>query len=98
MASNMQQIYNTQALRRFTHALRKLRKITHVLRKSFTQQLRRHYAEITQIHYAKIKKYTEVTQIIYAIITQTLCNVNAKLRKNVYAQYATITQMCLRRH
>ena len=41
--------------KKFTHALRI---ITQLLRKSFTQQLRRHYAEITQINYAHYANIT----------------------------------------
>ena len=57
--ANVEQICNFRhyaELRKITQALRK---ITHVLRKSVTQALRRYYA-----------KYAQVTQINYADIMQ----------------------------
>ena len=95
MASNMQ-MCNKYAIRMHYAELR-----MHYakLRIFYANHLRSNYAGITQ----KIRKYitqnyAKITQIIYAIITQTLRNVYAKLRKDVYAQYAIITQMCLRKH
>ena len=61
--------------KKITHALRI---ITQLLRKSFTQQLRRRYALIRRNYANKLrtlrKYYAKVTQIIYAIITQCLRN------------------------
>ena len=82
----------------FTHALRI---ITQLLRKSFTQQLRMHYSEITQINYAH---YANITQRLRKEFTQSLRNftqrlrtIYAKLLRNIRKHYANMFTQALRK-
>ena len=79
----------------FTHALRI---ITQLLRKSFTQQLRVHYAEITQINYAH---YANITQRLrkesLRNFTQRLRTIYAKLLRNIRKHYANMFTQALRK-
>ena len=82
----------TQSLRRhYANIIKQDICFTHTLRNTFTPKLRKNYASITQIVYAK---YADITQILYAVITQLSPFYAIILRRN----YAEITQNKLRIH
>ena len=67
------------------------------LRKSFTQQLRRHYAENTQIHYAKLRKnYANNLRNHYAVITQCLRKITQRCLRTIRINYAKMFTQTLR--